>query len=163
MRGGYCDVEMHKECKATDLTYCACRCHDFEPITLPDVNRSQFGFIFREDGQVVMLSEDDGFWHPVDSFDPAWLSDLSAAAKDGAARYREYHAARKEKVLEVLRDKKSSPFLELLALCHPLIEKDVRHAVIDLEAKGFVKRSRADNPTEDTIILTEKGFQTQEG
>jgi len=87
MRSGICEVEMHKECKAQSALECTCRCHDHEPITLPDVHRSQFGFSLREDGQIILLSEDDTYWHPVCSFHPAWLKDLSAAADDAAKRF----------------------------------------------------------------------------
>jgi len=75
-------------CEATRLLDCACHCHDFEGITSVDVHRDLFGFTLREDGQVVMLVEDDGFWHPVDTFSPAWLPDLSKAAADAARRWK---------------------------------------------------------------------------
>ena len=87
MRSGYCEVEMHKDCKATARLHCSCRCHDFEPITLPDVHGALFAFSKREDGQVVLMVEDDGFFHPETSFDPAWLMDLSRVAAEAARKF----------------------------------------------------------------------------
>ena len=88
MRGGMCDIDQHKLCEAKGYIECACHCHDFEPIVCPDVHGALFGFSLREDGQIVLLSEDDGLWHPVDSFDPAWLDDLSRVACEAAAKFR---------------------------------------------------------------------------
>lgn len=89
-RGGYCDVEMHSDCKATNILDCGCRCHrtKFEPITCPQTHGVLFGFTMREDGQVVLMVEDDGFWHPEFSFDPLWLHDLNMAAGMAATHFK---------------------------------------------------------------------------
>jgi len=85
-RSSLCEINHHAECEATRLLDCACHCHSFEGITSVDVHRKLFGFTLREDGQVVMLIEDDGFWHPATTFDPAWLKDLRDAAGDALRR-----------------------------------------------------------------------------
>ena len=89
MRSGMCDVEIHRECHPSGPLYCSCRCHfeNQEPIRLPDVHGGLFAFSKREDGQVVLMVEDDGFYHPVDSFDPAWLMDLSKTAAEAARKF----------------------------------------------------------------------------
>jgi hypothetical protein len=92
MRSGYCEVEMHKHCEAKGLIECACRCHHFQPIVKPDVHGALFGISRREDGQAVLMVEDDEFYHPIGSFSLAWLKDLARVAAEAAAKFGDHES-----------------------------------------------------------------------
>ncbi len=87
MRSGFCEVEMHKHCEAKDILTCACRCHDFEPVKRPDVHGGLFGISIREDGQAILMVEDDENYFPVDSFNKSWLWDLARVAEEAARKF----------------------------------------------------------------------------